>query len=211
MPITVAPNNLTAYCFGGVFDVEDDEEDIAGTFFNDLILLDLEKLQWRSVSLAGKKTKEKTRRNKNKATQSENEEDEDDEMEVEEIEESVRSTVISDDGIFKVTVGPAPTSSTSAESPIANQVSYFQPSARMNCGLAVKHGTLYLYGGMCEDGDKEITYNDFYALDLKKLSDWRTIIADDVSKVEWLGSESEDESGSGEESSESDDSNEMDD
>lgn len=63
MPITLSPNN-TAYCFGGVFDEEEDE-DLCGNFFNDSYSLDLEKLMWRSVNVSGKKESEpKIRRKK---------------------------------------------------------------------------------------------------------------------------------------------------
>jgi hypothetical protein len=74
--------------------------------------------------------------------------------------------VVSDDGIFKVTVGPA----TSVASPQQYAESssgaqhVFTPSPRMNCGLVVKHGILYLYGGLVEDGDKQFTLSDFYSL-----------------------------------------------
>lgn len=69
-------------------------------------------------------------------------------MEVQQIEESVKSTVISDDGIFKVTLGPSTTASDQGSSTnLEEKVRLFQPSARMNCGLAIKHGILYLYGG----------------------------------------------------------------
>lgn len=113
-------------------------------------------------------------------------------IEVNKIEQKIETTTISDDGIFKITVGPIP--SASKDSPtIANEsVKLFRPSPRINCGLAIKHGTLYLYGGMFEDGDKQITFSDLYSLDLKKLEEWRTIIADDTGAMEWLGSDSED-------------------
>lgn len=57
--------NKQAYTFGGVFDVEDDDEDIAGNFYNDLFCLDLEKILWRNVSLVGKKDKEYKSKKKN--------------------------------------------------------------------------------------------------------------------------------------------------
>lgn len=44
---------------------------------------------------------------------------------------------------------------------------------------------------MFEDGDKQITFSDLYALDLKKLEEWKTIMADDTNTMEWLGSDSE--------------------
>lgn len=74
--------------------------------------------------------------------------------------------VVSDDGIFKVTVGPTTSvvsAHQNAESGSGAQ-NMFTPSPRMNCGLAVKHGVLYLYGGLVEDGDKQFTLSDFYSL-----------------------------------------------
>lgn len=66
MSITAAANN-SAYCFGGVFDEEDDDEDLCGNFFNDFYSLDLEKLVWRSITLVDKKdTKVKPTRRRNK-------------------------------------------------------------------------------------------------------------------------------------------------
>ncbi|KAJ8919748.1 hypothetical protein NQ315_006277 [Exocentrus adspersus] len=201
MPLTTTVNNLSGYCYGGVFDVENDEEDIRGNFFDDFYQLDLEKLIWKTVTLAGNKEKDlKSRRRKNKDDI--DVQDDGYKMEVEDIKEKVESTTISDDGIFKVTLGPAAASSVPAfacTSEVAAKV--FQPSPRINSGLAIKHGVLYLYGGMYEDGDRQITFSDFYAVDLKKLDEWKTIIADDTSKMEWLGSDSEESEG-GEESAE---------
>lgn len=114
-------------------------------------------------------------------------------MDIEKIEEKIETTTISDDGIFKVTVGPAPTSTSNTSTSTEQSTKIFQPSPRINCGLAIKHGILYLYGGMFEDGDKQITLCDFYSLDLKKLDEWKTLIPDDTSTMEWLGSESEGE------------------
>lgn len=65
MSIALAQNN-TAYVFGGVVDV-DEEEDIRSTFLNELYQLDLGALAWRNVALSGKKEKDvKSRRRKQK-------------------------------------------------------------------------------------------------------------------------------------------------
>lgn len=67
MPITPASNQLSAYCYGGVFDIEDDEENLAGNFFDDMFQLDLEKFVWRNITVTGKKEKDGSsirRRNK---------------------------------------------------------------------------------------------------------------------------------------------------
>jgi len=45
MSLATAPGNK-AYAFGGVWDIEESEEDLAGTFYNDLHILDLDKTQW---------------------------------------------------------------------------------------------------------------------------------------------------------------------
>lgn len=125
-------------------------------------------------------------------------------MEVEELKEAVETTTLADDGTFKVTLGPK------TNTPVANlgeageESALFQPHPRISCGLAVKHGVLYLYGGMFEDGDKQVTFSDLYSLDLKKMDEWRTIIADDTSTQEWLESSSEGEQEKDSESSESD-------
>lgn len=179
MPITSTPNNTIAYCFGGVFDVEEDEENLAGIFYNDFFSLDLEKLVWRNVVISGKKS---TKENKKENIE---------EVEMEVIEKTVETTTISDDGIFKVTVGPSNSETKTTNVDQCSQPKVFQPSPRINCGLAVKHGVLYLYGGMFEDGDKQVTFSDFYSIDLKKLEEWKVIIQDDTSTQEWLGSDDE--------------------
>ncbi|XP_067004041.2 kelch domain-containing protein 4 [Anabrus simplex] len=202
--MTVAPGNKL-YTFGGVWDVEESEEDIAGKFFNDLYSLDLEKTSWRQLALTGKKNSEKVRRRrrKDKGDASGNGDEEMEESggeasdEDEETASEPASTIVSDDGVFQVTVGPATSTSevlpTSSTSP---QQQHFVPSPRMNCGLAVKHGTLYLYGGMVEDGDRQFTLSDFYSLDLHKLDEWKVLIPSDLASQEWLDSSS---SSSGEE------------
>ncbi|KAL7862740.1 hypothetical protein SRHO_G00117240 [Serrasalmus rhombeus] len=60
--------------------------------------------------------------------------------------------------------------------------------------VTVKHGKLYLYGGMFEVGDRQFTLNDFYCLDLHKLEQWEVLVQMDPKTQEWLEeSESEDE------------------
>lgn len=75
-------------------------------------------------------------------------------------------TTVSDDGVFKVTMGPAPTNVQNLDSSeiTTDAVNTFTPCPRMSCGLVIKHGVLYMYGGMAEDGDRRFTFNDFYAL-----------------------------------------------
>ena len=85
------------------------------------------------------------------------------------------------DDIFTVKIGPQSTSSVSAvQQSNSDTPSLFVPHARMNTLLAVNHGMLYMYGGIYESGDKQITLSDMYSLDLHKLDEWNTIIESDL-------------------------------
>ena len=89
-----------------------------------------------------------------------------------------------DDGIFTVTMGPQGSACGNAgdkhnEGQTPDDL--FIPCKRMNALMTVKHGVLYLYGGIYEIGDKQVTLADMYALDLHKLDEWKTILADDIS------------------------------
>lgn len=42
--------------------------------------------------------------------------------------------------------------------------------------MVVGRDTLYIYGGMMEIKDREITLDDLYALNLSKLDEWKCII-----------------------------------
>lgn len=66
-----------------------------------------------------------------------------------------------------------------------------KPCGRINGCMVVGRDTLYLYGGLMEVGDREITLDDLYTLDLNKLDEWRCLI--EASKSEWVERSEEDE------------------
>lgn len=80
------------------------------------------------------------------------------------------------------------------------------PRARMNAGLVICRGQLYLYGGLFEIGSKQITLSDLYSLDIRKMDKWKVLIPCDISKSEWFGSDSESSNDECESMSEDDDS-----
>ncbi|XP_038685044.1 kelch domain-containing protein 4 [Tripterygium wilfordii] len=92
-----------------------------------------------------------------------------------------------------------------------------KPCGRINSCMVVAKDTLYIYGGMMEHKDQEITLDDLYSLNLSKLDEWKCIIADTES--EWVeaseeedGDEDDDEDGSEDESnSDNNDSDDDDD
>lgn len=62
-------------------------------------------------------------------------------------------------------IGPAPVTSSVAGAIVqGTREDIFSPSPRINPGLTIKNNTLYLYGGMVEDGNKQITFSDLYSL-----------------------------------------------
>lgn len=56
-----------------------------------------------------------------------------------------------------------------------------EPCPRSSAMAAVKHGKLYLYGGMFEVGDRQFTLNDLYCLDLHKMEQWEVLVEMDPS------------------------------
>lgn len=60
MNVTVAPNGK-AYIFGGVLDVNEDEESLDGLYSNEMHLLELVNATWRLIELKGKKDKSKSK------------------------------------------------------------------------------------------------------------------------------------------------------
>lgn len=60
-----------------------------------------------------------------------------------------------------------------------------EPCPRSNAMLAVKHSRLYLYGGMFEAGDRQVTLSDLYCLDLHKMDEWTALVEADPGKLWW--------------------------
>jgi len=53
--------------------------------------------------------------------------------------------------------------------------SHAKPRGRINAAAAVVGNTLWLFGGIVEIGDKEITLDDLWSLDLGKLQHWELV------------------------------------
>lgn len=180
MSSVIAPNGKI-YVFGGVMDVEEDEESIKGKFNNELYTLDAASLAWRQIEV--KKKSAPGKGNKDVAMKE---------------EEEVKPVHTSADGVFTMTVG----GSSAAKAKKEAKALVSGPSPRSHVGMAVSKGLLYVYAGLYEEDDRQYTLTDFYSLDMHKLEEWKTIISCDLNKLEWLGSDSE--SGSEEEDSDED-------
>lgn len=62
---------------------------------------------------------------------------------------------------------------------------WVEPRPRSNAMLAVKHSRLYLYGGMFEAGDRQVTLSDLYCLDLHKMDQWTVLVEADPGELWW--------------------------
>ncbi|XP_029781964.1 kelch domain-containing protein 4-like [Suricata suricatta] len=112
--------------------------------------------------------------------------------------------VVTEDGtvvtIKQVLAAPSPAgqprSDEEEDSPDEAGGPVVEPCPRSHAMLAVKHGRLYLYGGMFEAGDRQVTLSDLYCLDLHKMQEWTALVEMDPGAQEWLEeTESDEDSG----------------
>ncbi|OQR83764.1 hypothetical protein ACHHYP_14301 [Achlya hypogyna] len=61
------------------------------------------------------------------------------------------------------------------------------PLPRINPALIVRGNTIYVYGGVLEDGDREITLDDCWSLDLKRMDEWVEILPGTMAQQLWKG------------------------
>ncbi|KAM6430653.1 kelch domain-containing protein 4 isoform 2-T2 [Liasis olivaceus] len=218
--VAMGPGNRSLL-FGGVHD-EEEEECLEGDFFNDIYFYDLAKNRWFPGQLKGSKSEKKKRR---RGTAKEESQDQagggGDEVEgqpppgpVEIVKEVVAEdgTVMIVKQLMPVPQGE-PAESEGEEDGKGNEASKppVEPCPRSNAMLAVKHGVLYLCGGMFEVGDRQFTLNDLYALDLHKMEEWKVLVEMDPKTQEWLEESESDEDVEGAEGGEEEEEEEEED
>lgn len=169
--VAVAPNGKI-FTFGGVMDTAEDEEDVQGLFSNELYMLEIASYMWRKLDICNKRNKTKTH-----------------DVVMENVTESEK-TVVYDDGVFTTSIGGGSSKIAHKKEETVSLDSNV-PTPRMNAGLVICKGHLYLFGGLYESGNRQYTLSDLYSLDIHKLDNWKTIIANSAANNEWLGSDSE--------------------
>ncbi|KAA0188383.1 Kelch domain-containing protein 4 [Fasciolopsis buskii] len=184
-----APNR--ALVFGGVHDVEsEDGETVVGYFHNDLYSIELDKAKWHLFTYAIAK---QTDHNEKKAAGELS------------MEEPVMTTKICE-GAFTVTLNegttkpPGVIGATKSSSTVQNCM----VPPRSSAGMALLGSILYLYGGVFEVGDRKITLDDFYCLDLSQPISWKCLFSGTQDNQEWFGSDLEDDDDEEEEDNEAD-------
>ncbi|XP_062033525.1 kelch domain-containing protein 4 isoform X1 [Lepus europaeus] len=206
--VAVAPNQQTLL-FGGVCD-EEEEERLEGDFFNDLHFYDATRNRWFAGQLKGPKSeKRKRRRGKKEDLAGPCEPESRGASAPQPLE--VVSEVVTEDGtvvtIKQMLAAPGPVGQPQEEDEDGDGAEAaggpeVGPSPRSHAMLAVKHGLLYLYGGMFEAGDRQVTLGDLYCLDLHRMEEWKVLVDVDPGTQEWLGETDSDEDSEGAESAE---------
>lgn len=181
--------------FGGVVDMEVEADVLMSMFMNELYGFQLDNHRWYPLELRkDKPAKNKTKDIKRKETANDSESnignEDDDTMDCSEEATDVQSEVggVSNHLTKSLTlnkVGSSQNSDVMSDSTEQEATpEAIKPIGRINASMAVGKDTLYLYGGMMEVKDREITLDDLYSLNLSKLDEWKCIIP--ASESEWL-------------------------
>ncbi|KAK1683887.1 hypothetical protein QYE76_044735 [Lolium multiflorum] len=184
-----------AVLFGGVVDMEVEADVLMSMFMNELYGFQLDNHRWYPLELrkdkpAKNKTKDTKRKetvndsetnigNEDDTTMNDSEEATDGQSEVHGVSNHLNKSL----SLTKAGSSEnADVISDSAAEEAAPEA--IKPIGRINASMAVGKDMLYLYGGMMEVKDREITLDDLYSLNLSKLDEWKCIIP--ASESEWL-------------------------
>ncbi|KAL6319712.1 hypothetical protein AAG906_026785 [Vitis piasezkii] len=221
-----------AVLFGGVVDMEVEGDVMMSLFLNELYGFQLDTHRWYPLELRKEKsTKDKVKKSSDKkyngATLDNKigsidlekceENDGDDNLEsheevadlessIDEISRHMTTNITVNDGGPSIKSDGRPHES-GAQLDLQNSISseIVKPCGRINCSMVVGKDTLYIYGGMMEVKDQEITLDDLYCLNLSKLDEWKCIIP--ASKSEWIEASEEEDEDEDEDDSEDEDCN----
>ncbi|NWW75378.1 KLDC4 protein, partial [Climacteris rufus] len=197
--VAAAPNNR-CLLFGGVHD-EEEEESLQGDFFNDIYFYDMAKNRWFPAQLKGPRAEQRRRRRGRQAgTEAAGQEDTEQPPPRGPLE--VVKEVLTEDGtvmtIKQLISGAAEAQQGSEEEEEEEEegAGLGQPQGpcpRSNAMVAVKNGLLYVYGGMFELGDRQLTLSDLHCIDLHRMEAWKVLQDVDPKTQEWLEESESDE------------------
>lgn len=162
--------------FGGVSDIQEDEESIESVCHSDMFQLNVDSNKWYPFTLK----KQKLKQSKKQIARAESDSDE-------EWAKFERQDELPCELVTPAVEVP----STEAIEP--TMVALDAPCARFNTMMTVTKNTLYLFGGILEQKDREITLNDLWSLNLDKLNEWNLIIPDNHLTSEWFDESSDDD------------------
>ncbi|CAH9118258.1 unnamed protein product [Cuscuta europaea] len=218
-----------AILFGGVVDMDLEGDVMMSLFLNELYGFQVDSHRWYPLELRKEKSsKEKLKRTSNEKPQHKDldskpttmnvehsiSDDEDEDFAHDEEAAEVNLDKISSNMKRNVTIDEHVKRRSDEKSlaPVSESVVHcsvpaeaVKPCGRINSCVAVARDTLYVYGGVMEIRDREVTLDDLYTLNLSKLDEWKCIIA--ASEPEWVeASDDEEEDDNGDEGESGDDS-----
>ncbi|KAG8851378.1 hypothetical protein FRB96_009213 [Tulasnella sp. 330] len=194
--------------FGGVSDVDKDEEVLESVFFNDMQVLQSYAYQttgagrWTSLNLRAKKKSGVSRKTKlavkpQAPRHIANDDDATEGMDVDHADDEewtgIEPAATSLTTSSSVAVAKDDLVSSTQELNINISDDTSGPFLRYNAMLAVLKNTLYIYGGIYENGSKEYTLDDFWALQLDKMDAFTCLRPLDTAVQTGEGAESSDD------------------
>ena len=189
--------------FGGVHDVEESEEGIESEFFDALFAWNIERNRFFPLTVRRPRGPIKTRAAETSGRRGRRKADEDELLRNLAALETGKSLTDADlmepQDLVEVRGDGA------AERP-SKTLSMEMPHKRFNAQLAVQSDVLYIYGGTFEQGDREFTFDDMFAIDLNKLDGVREIFKREPEN--WAGRDDKDSEEDDDEEDEEDDEDE---
>ena len=191
--------------FGGVTDFDNSgsgekEPTQASEFHNELYFFNLDANRWHEVYLKaggggaakkkkrrrGKKERERLKREQEKKEAGEDDDDDGNDDDEDDDEDDDDDDDEDDDDEEEDEEDDKAKQVAAANEPLL-------PPARMKPLLFVRGNALYLYGGLVEMNDREITLDDMYTLDLQKLDGYSCVLESTASIQEWIEEEDDDD------------------
>ncbi|XP_020203822.1 kelch domain-containing protein 4 isoform X2 [Cajanus cajan] len=190
-----------AVLFGGVVDIEVQGDVMMSLFLNELYGFQLDTNRWYPLELRKEKsTKDKI--NPACTAREDVEEEEDEESNIDDISKNIASNMSVVDSETHNKSEEKPKECVAKSEIQSSLPEVVKPCGRINACMAVGRDTLYIYGGMMEIKDQEITLDDLYSLNLSKLDEWKCIIP--ASESEWVEASDDDEENEDDDEDESD-------
>lgn len=172
--VTYSKNMLL---FGGVVDQEMHHHVMDSIFFNDLSILHIEKRKF--LPLQTRNDEDVASIHDDSATRGWN---------LEKMRSNLFGFLDSDGNlVFEKSHGIDPNDESLQESHLTKIIERSEPLPRIKCSLFMDGSTLYIYGGILEVGDREVTLDDMWCIDLRKTRRWECIFPGTMHKQVWLG------------------------
>ncbi|KAH8548731.1 galactose oxidase [Umbelopsis sp. PMI_123] len=181
---TMAVHKNRGILFGGVYDEDVSEEKLESTFYNELFTYQIDNGRWFPLNLRkSKQSKKAQKAQAKKQNQSNNDDNSSDDDS-------------SDD---------APKSGKQQQNNNDDTLEDFSPRARYNAMTCVQKGILYIYGGILEIEDKEYTLDDFWSINVDKMTEYTCMKSSELDEQVWLGEQSDDDDDEDDEDDEDED------